>query len=290
MPRLVVLGERMKEELLLSEKEKEEAQSGWKVSYRRHVVALRRLEPHPSDPRFRNGPKPALYFCRFPRGSMDPHALTVLHRLMREGYRAYLVGGCVRDLLLGRFPKDFDVATDARPGELRQLFRSNCRIIGRRFRLAHIVFGDKVIETATFRRDPGFFETDGDEVEASLRARSEDVDLLIRNDNAFGEPHEDALRRDFRMNGLFYDIEREEVIDYVEGMRDIEERVLRTIGIADLRFREDPVRILRAIRLSARLDVGIDAECWDAMVAHRHELLKAARARLFEEIMRWMRG
>lgn len=207
---------------------------------------------------------------------IDPDAAKVVRRLERSGYQAYLVGGCVRDLLLGGRPKDFDVATNARPDDVRTLFR-NCRIIGRRFRLAHVLFGGgKVVEVATFRRSPG--ENDLDD------------DLLIRSDNVFGEAHEDALRRDFTINALFYDLDRRQVLDWCGGMPDIQRRAIRTIGDPTVRFREDPVRILRAIKFAARLDLGIDPHVYDAMVANRLELARAARPRLFEEILRLMRA
>jgi len=248
------------------------------------------------DPRFSRGPRPAIYRRAFPAEHLDDDAVKVVKRLVRNGFHAYLVGGCVRDLLLDKKPKDFDVATNARPHDIKAIFR-NCRVIGRRFRLAHILFGaGKVIETATFRRDPSAVELES-EIDAAeeplvprTKSREDDADLLIRHDNVFGEPHEDALRRDFRINGLFYDVERQEVIDFVGGMRDVEARVLSTIGFPDVRFREDPVRILRAIKFSARLDIGIEPECYDAMVAQREELRKAAKARLFEELLRLMRG
>ncbi len=207
---------------------------------------------------------------------IDPDAAKVVRRLERSGYQAYLVGGCVRDLLLGGRPKDFDVATSARPDDVRALFR-NCRIIGRRFRLAHVLFGGgKIVEVATFRRNPG--ETDLED------------DLLIRSDNVFGEAHEDALRRDFTINALFYDLDRRQVLDWCGGMPDIQRRSIRTIGEPIVRFREDPVRILRAIKFAARLDLGIDSNVYDAMVASRLELARAARPRLFEEILRLMRA
>jgi poly(A) polymerase len=208
--------------------------------------------------------------------AIDSDAAKVVRRLERSGYQAYLVGGCVRDLLLGGRPKDFDVATSARPDDVRALFR-NCRIIGRRFRLAHVLFaGGKVVEVATFRKNPG--ETDADE------------DLLIRSDNVFGEAHEDALRRDFTINALFYDLDRRQVLDWCGGMPDIQRRAIRTIGEPTVRFREDPVRILRAIKFAARLDLGIDPNVYDAMVSSRLELARAARPRLFEEILRLMRA
>ena len=208
--------------------------------------------------------------------TIDADAAKVVRRLERAGYQAYLVGGCVRDLLLRGRPKDFDVATSARPDDVRALFR-NCRIIGRRFRLAHVLFGGgKVVEVATFRKNPG--ETDADE------------DLLIRSDNVFGDAHEDALRRDFTINALFYDLDRRQVLDWCGGMPDIQRRAIRTIGDPTVRFREDPVRILRAIKFAARLDLGIDPNVYDAMVSNRLELARAARPRLFEEILRLMRA
>jgi poly(A) polymerase len=178
--------------------------------------------------------------------------------------------------LVGRSPKDFDVATSARPDDVRRLFK-NSRVIGRRFRLVHVLFsGRKVIETATFRRAPE--QEDG-----------ESDDILIRNDNVFGEAHQDAVRRDFRINGLFYDIERREVLDWVGGMPDIELRTVHTIGNPMVRFREDPVRILRAIKFCARLDFGMSSDVYDAIVACRGALARAAKPRLFEELLRLMR-
>ena len=244
-------------------------------------------------------PAPAVYPDLIAQSRIDPDAVKVLKRLTRHGYDAYLVGGGVRDLLLGRSPKDFDIATSARPNEVRRLFR-NCRIIGRRFRLAHILFGaGKIIEVATFRRDPTqreggavVFDEDGEQPSLwpAPKDRGDDADLLIRHDNVFGLPHEDAIRRDFTINGLFYDLEREEVIDYVGGVRDLREGVVRTIGEPDVRFREDPVRILRAIKFSARLDLGISADVYDAMVALRDELSRSAPPRVLEEILRLLRG
>ena len=209
---------------------------------------------------------------------LDDDAAKVVRRLTRHGYEAYLVGGCVRDLLLGRRPKDFDVATNALPDDVRRLFK-NSRIIGRRFRLAHVLFGGgKVIETATFRRAP---RQDED---------ADNVDLLIRSDNEFGQAHEDAVRRDFTINGLFYDLQRHEVLDWVSGMPDIVRRTINTIGSPVVRFLEDPVRILRAIKFAARLDFGVSPEVYDAMVQCRGALAMAARPRLFEELLRLLRS
>jgi poly(A) polymerase len=222
-------------------------------------------------------PRPIVYPLELDEDRIDQDAAKVVRRLTRQGYEAYLVGGCVRDLLLGRRPKDFDVCTSARPDDVRRLFR-NSRVIGRRFRLVHVLFGGgKVIETATFRRAP---EAEED--------RSGD-DLLIRNDNVFGEAHQDARRRDFTINALFYDLERNEVLDWVGGMPDIERRAVHTIGKPLVRFLEDPVRILRAIKFSAKLDLGITPETYDAIVEARKALARAAKPRLFEEILRLMR-
>jgi len=250
-----------------------------------------------------NVPTPAVYPGLIAPDRVDDDAVKVLRRLSRHDHIVYLVGGGVRDLLLARAPKDFDVATSARPNEVRRLFR-NCRIIGRRFRLAHILFGGgKIIEVATFRRDPTqreggstgsttAFDEDG-EAQAlwpAPKERGDEADLLIRQDNTFGVPHEDAIRRDFTINGLFYDLEREEVIDYVGGVRDLREGVVRTIGEPDVRFREDPVRILRAIKFSARLDFGVAPDVYDAMVDLREELSRSAPPRVLEEILRLLRG
>src|SRR5579872_704936 len=215
----------------------------------------------------------------FEEDRIDPDAAKVVRRLERAGYQAYLVGGCVRDLLLDGKPKDFDIATSARPEDVRALFR-NCRIIGRRFRLAHILFGGgKVIEVATFRRNPA--------MEAPEEESSEVFDdLLIRSDNVFGEAHEDALRRDFTMNALFYDLNRRQVLDWCGGMHDVQRRTIHTIGEPMVRFREDPIRILRAVKFASRLDLGIAPDVYDAMVSTRDDLAKAARPRVFEEILR----
>jgi poly(A) polymerase len=213
---------------------------------------------------------------------LDADAARVVRRLERGGFQAYLVGGCVRDLLLGGTPKDYDIATSARPEDVRALFR-NCRVIGRRFRLAHVLFGGgKIVEVATFRRSP------------QTEVESEDADgaddLLIRSDNVFGDAHEDAIRRDFTINALFYDLDRRQVLDWCGGMDDIARRTIHTIGDPTVRFREDPIRILRAVKFAARLDLGIEPDVYDAMVSCREELARAARPRVFEEILRLLRG
>ncbi len=201
---------------------------------------------------------------------IDADALRVLRRLHDYGFYAYLVGGSVRDMLIGRTPKDFDVVTSAQPEEIKKLFR-RCRLIGRRFRLAHIMGKDgQIIETATFRAKP----------EASPDGE------IIRDDNQFGTPRSDALRRDFTVNALFFDPHRNEVIDYTDGLQDLEGRVLRTIGDPTTRFREDPVRMLRAVKFAARLDFEIEDAGRRAIVAQRAELVKAALPRLYEEVAR----
>src|SRR5882757_1269542 len=208
------------------------------------------------------------------RAAIDPDADRVVRKLTRAGHKAYLVGGCVRDLLVAKTPKDFDVATSATPNEIKSTFR-NCRIIGRRFRLAHVFFGAKIIETSTFRANP---------------RDEDDHDLLIRRDNVFGTETEDARRRDFTINGLFYDVEREEVIDHVGGLADLDAKLVRTIGDPDIRFQEDPVRILRAVKFAARLDFGFEPATWRALLRWRGEISKCAPPRLLEEIHRLMRG
>ncbi len=209
------------------------------------------------------------------RRDIDPDAKKVMYRLIDEGHTAYLVGGGVRDLLLGRRPKDFDVVTDARPNRIKKLFR-NCFLIGRRFRLAHIKFGDKIIETSTFRRMPDR-DADPDDPEA---------DLFHRDDNVFGTEEEDARRRDFTINGLFYSIRTFEVIDYVGGLADLEAGLIRSIGDPDIRFREDPVRMVRAVRFASRLNFEIEPDTRAAILRHYRELEKASPARMLEEIFR----
>jgi poly(A) polymerase len=216
---------------------------------------------------------------------IDPDAAKVVLRLRRFDHAAYVVGGCVRDLLLGQKPKDFDVATSATPNELRRLFR-NCRIIGRRFRLAHIFFGSKIIETSTFRANP----RDSEEEPGEAGSESESQDLLIRRDNVFGTAEEDARRRDFTINGLFYDLETGQVIDYVNGMVDLQDRLVRTIGDPDIRFREDPVRILRAVKFAARCNLTIEPETYRRMLEHAGEIQKCAQARVSEEFYRLLRA
>jgi poly(A) polymerase len=206
------------------------------------------------------------------RRDIDPDALRVLYRLKNSGYTAYLVGGGVRDLLLSRKPKDFDISTSATPQQVRRLFR-NCFIIGRRFRLCHVRFGTKVVEVSTFRS----------------QAEPEQGDTLIRRDNTFGTPEEDAFRRDFTVNALFYDIATFSVIDYVGGLPDLAARVIRAIGDPDVRLREDPVRMLRAVALAARLGFAIDRDTLEAIRALRGEIVKSSPARLLDEFFKILR-
>src|SRR5580765_7508214 len=195
------------------------------------------------------------------RRDIDPDALKVLYRLRQFDHVAYLVGGSVRDLLLGRRPKDFDIGTSAHPYQVKKLFR-NCWIIGRRFRLAHVKFGNKVIEVATFRRQVAAGEEVGPDgvpapihqppAEERAAAPATTDRALIHHDNTFGTPEEDAFRRDFTINALFYDIATFSVIDFVGGLDDLRARVVRSIGDPEVRVLEDPVRMLRAVALAAR--------------------------------------
>jgi poly(A) polymerase len=243
--------------------------------------------PTPRARRHGAGPEPSRHQVRFSDHLIDQDAVKVVRRLVRNGYEAYLVGGCVRDLLLNRTPKDFDVATSARPEQVRALFK-NSRVIGRRFRLVHVLFhGGKVIEVATYRRNP---KDESDEPEAGARKYEEQGALLIRSDNLFGVAHEDAERRDFTINGLFYDVDNYEILDWVGGMDDVRRREVHTIGDPEVRFHEDPVRILRALKFAGRLDLGIAPEVYDAIVLCRRQLELAARPRLSEEILRLLRG
>jgi poly(A) polymerase len=206
---------------------------------------------------------------------IDLNALWVVRRLRAKGHEAYLTGGCVRDLLLKKIPKDFDVATSARPEEVKSIFR-NCRLIGRRFLLAHVMFpGGKIIETATFRAKP-----------SDDNSEEENEDLLVMADNVYGTLKDDAFRRDLTVNGLFYDPIEGKVIDYVGGRQDLEAGLIRTIGNPEIRCQEDPVRILRAIRFATRLGFTIEEKTLAAMKKFSSEILRCAPSRLQEEIVR----
>jgi poly(A) polymerase len=242
------------------------------------------------------------------RRDIDPDALKVLYRLRQFDHAAYLVGGSVRDLLLGRRPKDFDIGTSAHPYQVKKLFR-NCWIIGRRFRLAHVKFGVKVIEVATFRRQVAAGEevvqdgvpapvlheaVEGDGRGPVVSGSGADVhginEHLIHRDNTFGTPEEDAFRRDFTINALFYDIATFSIIDYVGGLEDLRAGLVRSIGDPDVRLREDPVRMIRAIALAARLDFAIEPALLQAIRTHRHEIVKSSPARLLEEYYKILRA
>ena len=255
------------------------------------------------------------------RRDIDPDALRVLYRLQQNGHIAYLVGGSVRDLLLGRQPKDFDIGTDAHPYQIKKLFR-NCWIIGRRFRLAHIKFGTKTIEVATFRKNvadlpagppeapepaappddsivvasaapDGIAVVDG-VVSADLSAgagRSESAKAeQVHRDNTYGTTEEDAFRRDFTVNALFYDATTKSIIDYVGGLDDLKHRVIRSIGDPRVRFVEDPVRMFRAAVLGARLGFSLDPQVVEAIADLRHLICKASPARLLEEYFKLLRS
>ncbi len=208
------------------------------------------------------------------RKNIDPDALKVLYRLSSLGYTAYLVGGGVRDLLMGRKPKDFDVGTSAKPNEVRRAFR-NCFLIGRRFRLAHVRFGEKIIETATFRQNS---QTVGEIIEHAAEGPMED--------NTFGTPQTDAYRRDFTVNGLFYNIKDFSVIDWVGGMSDLKKKVIRAIGDPEIRFQEDPVRMMRAVKFSSRLGFTIERKTLAAMKKYHAAILNASVPRVCEEVFR----
>jgi len=212
------------------------------------------------------------------RKDIDPDALSVLYRLSNSGFMAYLVGGSVRDILLGRKPKDFDVGTNAHPGQIRRLFRS-AFIIGRRFRLALVKFGNKQIETSTFRRQPEQEEESANDNRVGALYQDED--------NYYGSPADDAWRRDFTINGLFYDIRSFAVIDYVGGLRDLDKKVVRCIGDPNIRFREDPVRMMRAVRFAARLGFTIHKDSVKAIEHHYVEISQASKPRLYEETMKF---
>ncbi|HKH73588.1 MAG TPA: polynucleotide adenylyltransferase PcnB [Vicinamibacterales bacterium] len=227
------------------------------------------------------------------RKQIDPDALKVLYRLHQSNYIAYLVGGSVRDLLLGRRPKDFDIGTSAHPYQIKKLFR-NCWIIGRRFRLAHVRFGTKTIEVATFRRPVTLEDlaaAEEPQPETAMRTEGdESLDRLVHRDNTFGTPEEDAFRRDFTINALFYDIANFSIIDYTGGLDDLRAGVVRCIGDPTERFQEDPVRMLRAVAMAARLGFRIDAPIDEAIARTRGEIARSAPARLIEEFYKLLRS
>ncbi|AGT72712.1 polynucleotide adenylyltransferase PcnB [Chlamydia trachomatis] len=199
--------------------------------------------------------------------SFSTHALSVVRTLKKAGYEAYIVGGCIRDLLLKTEPKDFDISTSAKPEEVKTLFK-NCILVGKRFRLAHIRFPNQIIEVATFR------------------SGSNEEDSLITKDNLWGSAEEDVLRRDFTINGLFYDPSAEIIIDYTGGVEDLKNRYLRTIGDPFLRFKQDPVRMLRLLKILSRYAFTVDPKTLEALQESCHELVKSSQPRVFEEIIK----
>lgn len=212
---------------------------------------------------------------RISRDNIDDNALKVLYRLHKAGYRALLVGGGVRDLLLNHVPKDFDIATDAHPEQVKRLF-GNCHLIGRRFRLAHVYFGRETIEVATFRA--GHDDTDDDHQQA-------DSGRILR-DNVYGGIEEDAWRRDFTINALYYDIADFSVVDYVDAMKDMEHRTIRMIGDPVTRYREDPVRMIRALRFAAKLDFSIHPDSEQPIYELGYLLRDIPPARLYDEVLK----
>ncbi|KLV06311.1 poly(A) polymerase [Photobacterium ganghwense] len=219
------------------------------------------------------------------RKDISENALKVLYRLNKAGYDAYLVGGGVRDLLLGKQPKDFDIATNATPEEIKQLFR-NCRLIGRRFRLAHILFGRDVIEVATFRGHHADTQPLNDKKQISAQSQE---GMLLR-DNVYGTIEEDAERRDFTINALYYNIQDFTVADYAHGVEDLDNRVIRLIGDPETRYREDPVRMLRAVRFAAKLDMTIEPETAKPIKLLASLLQDIPAARLFEESLKLLQS
>jgi poly(A) polymerase len=209
------------------------------------------------------------------RANISEYALKVLYKLRQEGFAAHVVGGGVRDLLLGHEPKDFDVATDATPEQVRAVFR-NCRLIGRRFRLAHVHFGREIVEVATFRGSGGD-EDEGD--------RQVENGMILR-DNAYGTIEEDALRRDFTINALYYDINSFSLIDYAGGLADLRAGQLRLIGDPERRYREDPVRMLRAVRFACKLGFTVEPESETPLFSLGHLLADIPAARLFDELLK----
>ena len=233
------------------------------------------VKPEEGDPKAEIYPRDQ---HQISRTLIDPDALKIMYRLARAGFKAYLVGGGVRDLLLGKRPKDFDIATDATPKKIKTLFR-NSRVIGRRFKLVHVFFGGgKNIEVSTFRdvTSPQESLENGDSPELES--------MLVAHDNTFGTEATDAVRRDLTINALFYDAISFSIIDYVGGMRDLRNRIVRIIGDPDIRFAEDPVRLLRVVRHAARAGFSIEPACRSSLIRCRELLKTSSQVRVFEEI------
>ncbi|MEC4748046.1 polynucleotide adenylyltransferase PcnB [Methylomicrobium sp. Wu6] len=242
------------------------------LNFLKKIVKSAGGKPIPEAPQVRIYPRSEHTISR---AQISDHALKVLYRLQKSGYEAYLVGGCVRDLLLGREPKDFDVVTNAHPEQIKGVFR-NCRLIGRRFRLAHVHFGNEVIEVATFR---GAVDEQNDEQVTNDEGR------LLR-DNVYGTIEQDVWRRDFTVNALYYNIKDFSVVDYTGGMDDHKSATLRLIGDPNTRFREDPVRMLRAVRFAVKLGFNLHPDCQNAMHDAADLLYSIPSARLYDEVLK----
>lgn len=219
------------------------------------------------------------------RKQIDKAALDVLYGLKRAGYEAYLVGGAVRDMLLGLEPKDFDVVTDAEPDEIKKVFRQRCRLIGRRFRLAHVYFGRTVIEVATFRGG-GEAKTVKTPKKQARSLRAVDASGRLVRDNIYGTIDEDIWRRDFTVNSLYYNIKDFSIVDYAGALDDIEHGQLRLIGDPETRYREDPVRMIRAVRFAAKLGFEIEKKTKAPIYEMGHLLRDVSHARMFEEVLK----
>ncbi len=213
---------------------------------------------------------------------ISKNALTVVEKLNRNGYEAYIVGGCLRDLLLGKHPKDFDIATNARPDQIQTIFQRQCRLVGRRFRLAHIMFGHDVIEVATFRANHG-------EQHSENYAKQSEQGMLLR-DNVYGTLEQDAERRDFTVNALYYSPKDNTLHDYFNGLEDLKAGKLRLIGDPATRYQEDPVRMLRSIRFMAKLDMFLDKPSETPIRQLAHLLKNIPPARLFDESLKLLQA
>jgi len=200
---------------------------------------------------------------------IDPDAIHIIKRLKEAGFIAYLVGGSVRDLLIKKQPKDYDISTSALPEQIKKVFNKNCLLIGRRFRLAHIRFGHRIFEVSTFR------------------SGENDSDLIVR-DNSWGTPEEDVLRRDFTINGLFFDPFEHIIIDYVGGWSDIHNNILKAIGEPVTRFKQDPVRMIRLLKFQSRFDFHVEQNTSTALIKCIHEITKSSPARILEEILKML--
>ncbi len=223
---------------------------------------------------------------RISRKQISPNALRTLYKLRDNGFIAHLVGGCVRDLLMGRSPKDFDIVTDAAPAQIKRLF-SNCRLVGRRFRLAHLQFRDGILEVSTFRAS---VPANGDDKEMEGDSRPprhlKDEEGMVLRDNYFGTPEEDALRRDFTINALSYNIADCSLIDFSTGLSDLEQRLIRPIGDPVVRFTEDPVRMLRAVRFAASHNLAIEPATWETICQMSSTITRSSSERLYEEVLK----